>query len=86
MPDSTKGRRTSGKRNSSKGGRANYKSKDRVVPNSHHSTADRGTRDNGLRGGTGGASGDLGGGQGSGGVTGHGSGGGKGGGSPVTGG
>ncbi len=85
MADTSKGNRTGGKRNSSKGGRGNYKNKDQVVPNSQRSSADRGTRDNGLRGGTGGASGDLGGGQGSGGVTGHGSGGGKGGGSPVTG-
>ncbi len=85
MPNSTNKSRSGGKRNSSKGGRGNYKNKDQVIPNSQRSSADRGTRDNGLRGGSGGSSGDLGSGQGSGGVTGHGSGGGKGGGSPVTG-
>ncbi len=83
VPNSTKGSRAGVKRKSSKGGRGNYKSK--VIPDSSHSSADHGTRDNGLRGGTGGSSGDLGSGQGSGAWGGHGSGGGKGGGSPVTG-
>ncbi len=84
MPGSKKGSRNSGKKkSSSKGGRGNYRNK--IIPSSGHSTADRPTRDSGLRGGTGGSSGDLGGGQGSGGMGGHGSGGGKGGGSPVTG-
>ncbi len=82
MPNSTKGSNAS-KRKSSKGGRGNYKSK--VVPDSNHSAADRGTGDTGARGGVSGSSGAMGGGQGGGGMAGHGSGGGKGGGGPVTG-
>ncbi len=83
MPANKKTNRSAGKKKSSKGGRANYRSK--VRPDSSHSSADRGTGDTGARGGAGGSSGAMGGGQGGSGWTGRGSGGGKGGGGPVTG-